>query len=235
MIGKKGKQKAFRADLHMHTCHSIDSLSRVEDVLAAAVKAGLNAIAITDHNETEGAFEAQKIAKAHKLPLQIIIGEEVMCKEGDLLVYFLKRRIAPGPLAQVLKEVKRQGAVCSSAHPYDFTRGGIPLDNLPASILKQIDCIETFNCRAMLKGMNEKAAAAAVRFNKPQLAGTDSHHPSELGGAYVEFSGISALTPSTLLTALRKIIGKVAPTHVKIFTRYAVLRNRLAGRKKKVD
>ena len=52
----------FRVDLHMHTRFSKDSLSRVEDVLAAAMRRGLSAIAITDHDGIEGALEAKEIA-----------------------------------------------------------------------------------------------------------------------------------------------------------------------------
>jgi len=53
----------IRADMHMHTAFSKDSLSRVEDVLDAAVEKGLGAIAITDHDSVEGAFLAQRIAR----------------------------------------------------------------------------------------------------------------------------------------------------------------------------
>jgi len=226
-------KKIFKADFHSHTFHSIDSLSKVEDVLSAAVKKGLNAIAITDHNEIDGAFEAARIAKERKLALQVIIGEEVMCKEGDLLVYFLKKRIAPGKLADVLKEVKRQGAVCCAAHPYDFTRSGINLEALQPALIAQIDMIEAFNARVMAHPQNERAAAFAQERMMPVLAGSDSHHPSEVGTAYVEFQGIRKLTAKSILSAGRKIGGKRSPMHVKLFTRYAVFRKRIMGKIRK--
>lgn len=224
-------RKTFRADLHMHTEYSKDSLSRVEDVLEAAVKKGLDAIAITDHDETAGAFEAERITKRKKLPLQVIIGEEVMCDEGDLLVYFLKKRIAPGPLAEVLKEVERQGAVCSSAHPYDFKRSGIRLERQPASIISGIDAIEGFNARATFAQVNDSAVRFATLHRKPVLAGSDAHHPSEVGGAYVEFEGISKLDKGNVLSAPRKLHGKLSPPFVHFYSRYAVLRKRFAARK----
>src|SRR3989344_1207864 len=204
------KMETFRADLHMHTHHSIDSLAKVEDVLLAAVKKGLSAIAITDHNESAGALEAQKIARKKKLPLQVIIGEEVMSREGDLLVYFLKRRIAPGPLADVLKEVKKQGAVCSSAHPYDFKRSGIKVEKLPASLLKQIDAIEGFNARATFRGINDSAMKFALLHKKPVLAGSDAHHPLEVGGAYAEFEGVAKLDARNILSAPRTLHGRLS-------------------------
>ncbi|VVB99444.1 Error-prone DNA polymerase [uncultured archaeon] len=220
----------FRADFHIHTEYSMDSLSPVEKVLDAAVKKGLDAIAITDHNEIAGAFEAKRIAKQRRLPLQIIIGEEVMCHEGDLLVFFIKRKIKPGLLADVLKEVKKQNAVCCAAHPYDFARSGIALEKLPPKILAQIDCIEAFNCRAMVPGMNKKAEGAAEKYGKAVLAGSDSHHPSEIGGAWVEFKGITRLTASSLLSSPRTLRGKIASPHVKVYSRYAVLKKKIAAR-----
>ena len=231
----KGKKKTFKADLHTHTRHSVDSLSRVEDVLSAAVKKGLSAIAITDHNEIAGAFEAQKIAKQKKLPLQIIIGEEVMCKEGDLLVYFLKKRVAPGKLADVLKEVKKQGAVCSSAHPYDFKRSGIRLEKQPASVIAGINAIEAFNSRATFPRVNESAVRFALLHKKPILAGSDAHHPLEVGAAYAEFEGVAKLDKRNILSAPRKLHGKLSSPLVHAFSRYAVVCNRIAGRKKRVD
>ena len=144
---------AFKADFHVHTRHSGDSLSRVEDVLAAAVEKGLSAIAITDHDAIEGAREAQDIARSQGLPLQVIAGEEVRTDAGDLLVYFVEKRIAPGKLGDVLAEAKRQGAVCAAAHPYDFARHGIGLDSLPSALLARVDAVEADNLRRRIGGI----------------------------------------------------------------------------------
>ena len=54
----------IEVDLHMHTDHSYDCATPVEVLLASARDAGLGAIAVTDHNEISGAFEAQAKAAA---------------------------------------------------------------------------------------------------------------------------------------------------------------------------
>jgi predicted metal-dependent phosphoesterase TrpH len=220
--------RAFLADFHMHTDYSGDCLSRVEDVLAAAVKRNLSAIAITDHNEIEGAQEAQKIARARKLALQVIVGEEVRTDKGDLLVYFVKKRIAPGKLSDVLAEVKRQGAVCAAAHPYDAARHGICLQGLAPDALGQIDALEVFNARVPLAAQNARAMGFALENKKALLAGSDAHHPSEVGAAYVEFYGVDALDAHALLHAHRKIGGKSSSPFVRFHSRYAALRKKLA-------
>ena len=213
----------------MHTRHSGDSLSRVEDVLAAAVKRGLSAIAITDHDGIEGAIEAQRLARAQKLPLQVIVGEEVRTDEGDLLVYFVKERIAPGKLVDVLAEAGRQGAVCAAAHPYDAARHGIDLQGLAPGVLGKIGAIEVFNARVPLASQNARAMGFALKNRKALLAGSDAHHPSEVGAAYVEFYGVSSLDAHALMHAQRKLGGKSSSPFVRFYSRYAVLRKKLAG------
>jgi len=50
----------IHADLHVHTTYSKDSLITPKDLVYYAKKRGLNAVAVTDHNNLEGAY---KIAK----------------------------------------------------------------------------------------------------------------------------------------------------------------------------
>jgi len=75
--------------------------------------------------------------------------------------------------------------------------------------------------------MNADAMKFALAHNKAILAGSDAHHPSEIGGAYVEFSGLDALDAAALLHAHRVIGGKRAPPFVRFYSRYAVLRKKL--------
>jgi predicted metal-dependent phosphoesterase TrpH len=221
----------LKADMHVHTRFSKDSLSAIDSVLDAAVARNLGAIAITDHDEVEGAFLAQRRAKERGLPLQVVAGEEVTAGEGDLLVYFVKKRIAPWPLREVLAEVKRQKAVCCAAHPYDFARHGIALEKLDSRLVKGIGCVEVFNARVPLASMNASAMKFALSRGKTLLAGSDAHHPSEVGGAYVEFEleGGAQLDANALLRAKRKIGGRRASPFVRFHSRYAIVRKRLAG------
>jgi predicted metal-dependent phosphoesterase TrpH len=220
--------RTLKADMHVHTRFSKDSLSGIDAVLDAAVKQGLRAVAITDHDELAGALEAQRLARKRSLPLQVIIGEEVGTEEGDLLAYFVKKRIAPGPLEDVLAEAGRQKAVCCAAHPYDFARHGIDLRGLAPDVLGQLDAVEVLNARVPLASMNARAMGFALQHRKAILAGSDAHHPSEVGAAYAEFYGVRRLDAAALMHAQRRIGGKRSPPFVRIHSRYAVLRKRLS-------
>lgn len=224
---------SFKADLHIHTHRSLDSLSKPSEILAAAAAKGLSAIAITDHNEIDGAFETKELAEEKNMQMQVIIGEEVSTDKGDLLVYFLKRKIPRGILSDVLKEAKKQGAVCSAAHPYDFIRHGINLETLSPATLSKIGAIEAFNARITVPSHNAKALSFAFLHRKPVLAGSDAHHPSEVGAAYVKFEGVKQLTVKNILSAPRTLSGNLSPKYVHAYSRYAVLHRRLFGNPRK--
>jgi len=55
------------ADLHLHTTWSDGD--DLDLVLEKAIDIGLDAIAVTDHDEIEGAFEARRRAHERRLPL----------------------------------------------------------------------------------------------------------------------------------------------------------------------
>lgn len=79
-----------RVDLHLHTTHSDGSLSPA-DVIALAHKAGVTALAITDHDITTGIPDA--IATGRELGIEIIPGIEISSQYGGselhVLGYFL--------------------------------------------------------------------------------------------------------------------------------------------------
>jgi len=79
-----------RIDLHLHTTHSDGSLSPT-DVLRLAHKAGVTALAITDHDIVTGIPEA--LAAGAELGIEIIPGVEISSRVGNselhILGYFL--------------------------------------------------------------------------------------------------------------------------------------------------
>lgn len=79
-----------RIDLHLHTTHSDGSLPPI-DVLALAEKAGVTALAITDHDIVDGIPEAMEAGS--RLGIEVIPGVEISSCYGDgelhILGYFL--------------------------------------------------------------------------------------------------------------------------------------------------
>src|SRR5436305_5920696 len=98
-----------RADLHLHTTHSDGSYTPVQ-VVELALRSGLCAIAITDHDTQEGVAPAR--AAAAGTGLEVIAGVEISTehqgRELHLLGYFVSTEDAA--LAQALEELRRRRA-----------------------------------------------------------------------------------------------------------------------------
>jgi hypothetical protein len=109
--------------LHMHTTYSDGSGSH-QDLARAALKAGLDAILVTDHNVLVDGFEGYY--KEGKKRLLLLIGEEVhdqgrQPQKSHLLVFNARRELAT--FAQdpqiLIDNVRRAGGLSFIAHLYD--------------------------------------------------------------------------------------------------------------------
>ena len=169
----------LKVDFHTHTFHSKDSITTIDQLITAASKRGLQRVVVTDHNTLGGALEAWQAA-----PELIIPGEEVQTTEGEFLAAFVSREVPRGlEPDEALKRLKDQGAFISISHPFDPNRSGWRMDTL-TRIAPQVDAIEIFNARVTEGRHNQEAAKFAAGYNLPGTAGSDGHHPSEIGRAY---------------------------------------------------
>ena len=83
-----------RADLHMHTTSS-DGWPTPQELVGHARRAGLDVVAVTDHDTIEGALRAADHA-ARWSRFHVIVGEEISSRNGHIVGLFLERRIRPG-------------------------------------------------------------------------------------------------------------------------------------------
>lgn len=198
----------LRIDLHVHTAFSFDCWMSLEAVMRAVQRnKKVDAIAILDHDEIEGALRLAEMA-----PFPVIVGEEMLTKEGEIGGLFLKERIAPGlSLKETVDRIKEQGGLVYAPHPLarDVPRK-IGKDAL-LSIIEGVDIIEGFNARIRYKADNEKAKEVARNHGIAVAAGSDAHFPWEIGRAGVEIAPFS--TPQDFLGSLRQaqIFGRRTP------------------------
>jgi glycosyltransferase involved in cell wall biosynthesis len=171
-------------DLHMHTDHSGDCATPVEVLLATAKEQGLGAIAVTDHNEVSGAFDAQ--AKAAEYGVKIIIGEEVKTgHQGEVIGLFLTEKIPRGlTLQETVAEIKRQGGLVYVPHPFDRMHAVPDYEHL-LDIIEDIDAIEVYNPRVAIGSFNEEAERFAAKYRIIAGAGSDSHVAQGLGSVRI--------------------------------------------------
>jgi predicted metal-dependent phosphoesterase TrpH len=172
----------WTVDLHVHTCYSPDSLSRLPDLVAACRRKGLDKVAVTDHNTIEGALAAQELA-----PELIIVGQEIDTTEGELIAYFLRETVPEGLTPQeAISHLREQGAVIGVSHPFESIRSSAMARGSLLDIIDDVDALEVFNARCLLQRDNRKAREWAERYGKAATAGSDAHTLWELGRGYVK-------------------------------------------------
>jgi predicted metal-dependent phosphoesterase TrpH len=191
-------------DLHMHTDHSHDCATPVEVLLATAREQGLGAIAVTDHNEISGAFEAAaQAARPGPAPtVKVIVAEEVKTAgEGEVIGLFLQEKIPRGmTLPETIAEIRRQGGVVYVPHPFDRMHSVPDYEHL-LPVLDQVDAIEVFNSRVAISAYNDEAARFAAKYRIPGGAGSDAHVPQGLGSARIRMRDFDG--PQEFLQSLR--------------------------------
>ena len=173
------KDGRLKIDLHVHSKYSRDCRMEPEDILKTAERAGLDGVAITDHNTVKGGIEASKI----KSDIEVIVGSEVRTDRGEVIGYFLNEEIEKRELFEVIDAIREQGGTVCIPHPYDLFR----IYNLKpkSDVLKAVDCIEVLNSRCVVDAFNKKARRLAREHGLGMTAGSDAHTISEIGASGV--------------------------------------------------
>lgn len=182
-----------KADLHVHTTYSDGHNTPAQVIHHTIHHTDIRVIAITDHDQITGAYEAQKHAEG--TALHVIIGEEVSTREGHVLAYFIHERIRPGMSARdTITAIHEQGGLAVAAHPYDWMVRSLGHYNLLTHAAEghrfwAFDAVETLNASLRPRHANVRAAHAARTLNLPVVGGSDSHLVSTIGYGFTHFAG----------------------------------------------
>ncbi|MCL4533592.1 MAG: PHP domain-containing protein [Bacteroidetes bacterium] len=206
--------KHILADLHCHTHCSPDCDMTPQRLVAAALRRGLECIAVTDHNTMANVREVQALA-----PFKVIPGEEIKTPYGEIIGLFLRDEIPAGLSPQeTCDRIREQGGLVVVPHPFDLVRSSHLGKPFLESILPSVDALEVKNARVVFWWHNARAKACAQRHGLPMTAGSDCHMPIEVGQVRVEmppFHGVE-----DFLDCLRqgRILGRASSPFVHLYT-----------------
>jgi len=172
----------LKADLHIHTKYSLDCNTSLEQIISRCEEIGINCIAIADHGTVEGALKIQDIA-----PFPVIVAEEILTHHGEIMGMFLKEGIPSGlSVEETISSIRAQGGLVCIPHPFSVFRASALDTNILEEIIEQVDIIEVFNARSILRRSSAKAQIFAQKYGITGSAGSDAHTPCEIGNGYVE-------------------------------------------------
>ncbi len=204
-------------ELHTHSELSHDGRDPVGLLLEQASAVGLDALAVTDHDEIDASIEAAEMASDYGLVG--IVGMEVTCAAGHVLAFGIEE-IVPSGLGfdETLAAIREQGGIAVVPHPFQKTRHGVAA-HITDEQLASADAIEVYNSRLFTGRSNRQAEKFAVRNGLPMTAGSDAHISEMVGQAVTEV-GADDRSAEAILSAIAEgrtsVVGKRTPWTVSV-------------------
>ncbi len=180
--------RSFKVDLHIHSSHSHDCSVPPSEVVKTAKNLGLHTIGVADHGTVRGGLEASRLAKG----IKVLVGQEVLTKQGEVLVYNLETDLPAGEdVKKTCRLAKELGGFVVIPHPFDPLRQGI--GKHIEKVLGHVDAIEAFNPKCFFDWSNRKAEGFAAERGIPAVAGSDAHKAEDIGLTHTRVAGEDAL------------------------------------------
>lgn len=186
-----------KADLHIHTAYSKDGTATVAAVLDHVVQhTDLDVIAITDHDEIEGALQALTLAPRYGI--EVIPGSEVSTAEGHLLALYITERVPPGlSLVETVAYVAALGGLCVAAHPGGRWKWSLQAHQLrhalaQPGIADTLVGLEAYNASLPNLQVNRQAAHMQREMGLAHVSCSDAHLLWMIGMAATSFPGQGA-------------------------------------------
>jgi predicted metal-dependent phosphoesterase TrpH len=210
-----------KADLHVHTIYSHDSLITPKDLVFYAKKRGLTAVAITDHDTIEGALKI-----AEEIDFLIIPGIEVSSHNGHIVGLNLQEPVQKGLSSdETVDKIHDAGGIAVACHPFALFKG-----SLGKHTSAKFDAIETINASAFpFNRSTKKAQEIADRFGISRVAGSDAHYGPAVGYAYTVIDAepqVDAIVKA-IIKGLCQPFGKPIPATLKLEKQIQFLKNKL--------
>ena len=117
----------MRFDLHIHTNRYSRGCSILEprEMVAQAIKKGLDGIAITEHDHLWSKKEIENLIKSTRSDSLVILrGKEIVTSVGHVLLYnYYEEILGNDSLETLTEKVRNAGGAAVLAHPFRYGQG----------------------------------------------------------------------------------------------------------------
>jgi len=218
-------------ELHTHSALSHDGRDPVDLLLEQAAAVGLDALAVTDHDEIDASLQAVELADEYGLVG--VPGVEVTSAAGHVLALGVEELIPAGlPFLETLDRIHDHGGIAVVPHPFQKSRSGVA-PNVSLDELARADAIEVYNSRLLTGRANRRAERFARSRDLPMTAGSDAHISEMVGQAVTEVD-TEERTVAAILDAVREgrttVVGKRTPWRISFRQAAGGVKRRVARR-----
>jgi predicted metal-dependent phosphoesterase TrpH len=186
------------ADIHIHSSTS-DGMASVSEILEYVARKGeLDVIAIADHDEITGAYEARELVAKRNYPFEVIVGMELNTREGHLLALYLESPVpSHQPVIDSVAAVHEQGGLCIAPHPMSMLSESLSHRDIQRVIESDdpkvyLDGIETINATIVGRISNRRAKKINRIYQLAETGSSDAHFLISVGTGVTLFPGHTA-------------------------------------------
>ncbi|MYB43118.1 MAG: phosphotransferase [Chloroflexi bacterium] len=188
-----------QADLQIHTAHG-DGMADARALLDHVEQyTDLDVLAVTDHDDVEGALRAQELHAQGNYRFEFVPGIELTTRSGHLLALWIDEPLPSlRPLEESVAAVHRAGGLAVVPHPFSWLTRSIgqrALERVLASEDPAVhpDGIEVANPTLAGRVTGAKASRLnAERYGLAETGGSDAHFLEHVGSATTQFEGTTA-------------------------------------------
>jgi len=202
-------------ELHTHSSLSHDGRDPVEHLLEQAESVGLDAIAVTDHDEIDASLDA--VEQAPEYGLIGIPGMEITTAVGHVLALGVREAVPAGlSFEATLDQIHEQGGIAVVPHPFQSSRHGVA-PHISRATLASADAIEVYNSRLLTGRSNRKAERFAIANDLPMTAGSDAHIAEMVGQAVTEVDAMdhsAAGVLDAIAEGRTSVVGRRTPWRI---------------------
>ncbi|MFQ5761762.1 MAG: CehA/McbA family metallohydrolase [Candidatus Bathyarchaeia archaeon] len=194
--------------MHVHTVYSGDGYLTLKDIAREAKAAGLDGVALTDHDTVDAQRKSSDIDGLLMIP-----AVEVSSLSGHILAYGVTENIAPNrSAAETIDVIHSMGGVAIGAHIMRKSTTTLPARDIGSL---RLDGLETVNASTLSPFAKNKAMGFASDLNAFQTGGSDAHVHGLVGRAYTAVDA-EVKTVDGVLNALKR--GRVTPVGGPAYT-----------------